>query len=360
MGAGRLRRDAIRFCASGFDAGGSPATLPGINRRMWTLARKSFAWGVPSALVLTLLAYLALPWPVRLRWSDPETTSFMRYRVREAKARGETLELRRDWLPRDEISPNLVRAIVLAEDGRFEEHGGVDWLALAEEVRYDGEEPFSWFDRADVEALARSARYYLEHRDEVRGRSTITQQLAKNLYYTPDRSLSRKVAEFFVAQRLEWFLTKDRILELYLNTVELGPGIFGVEAAAQEYFGTSARDLSRYQAASLAGTLPHPLTSNPAHRPSRMAWRRDRILDRMSGGGGDLSPIPEAPEIPEIPASVMESLPEPEFSVPSGELPQPGDIAVPAQGLGEPEPDPDSVPEESVAAPAPAPTGDAP
>src|SRR5690606_4877443 len=119
--------------------------------------------------------------------------------------------------------------------------------------------------------------------EKIRGRSTITQQLAKNLYFSDNRSLIRKLEELIVAKRLEWFLSKDRILELYLNVAEFGPGIFGVEAAAQHYFGVPAAKLSRYQAASLAATLPHPLTSNPARNPGRMAWRRDMILRRMGG-----------------------------------------------------------------------------
>jgi len=126
-------------------------------------------------------------------------------------------------------------------------------------------------------------RYVSAHRHQIKGRSTITQQLAKNLYFTPKRSFVRKIDEAVVAKRLEWFLSKDRILELYLNTVELGPGIFGVGAAARYYFDEPVQALDRFQAASLAATLPHPLTSNPAHRPGRMAWRRNLILERLLG-----------------------------------------------------------------------------
>jgi monofunctional biosynthetic peptidoglycan transglycosylase len=240
-----------------------------------------------------------LPWPVRLRWADPESTSFMRYRVAEARARGETLELRHEWVDLENISPRMARAVILAEDGRFLEHGGVDWEALADEVRYDGEPPFSWLSPADLRALVRAARYYRSNRDGIRGRSTITQQLAKNLYFTPERSLLRKGAELFLARRLERFLGKDRILELYLNTVELGPGIFGVGAAAREYFDVSAAELTSFQGASLAGTLPQPLTSNPGYRPGRMAYRRDLILRRLRGEEVELPPVPEEITIPD-------------------------------------------------------------
>jgi hypothetical protein len=122
--------------------------------------------------------------------------------------------------------------------------------------------------------------------------------LAKNLYFTRRRSLFRKVSEAVVAKRLEWFLPKDRILELYLNLVEWGPGIFGAEAAAQRYFGLAARDLTRPQAAALAATLPHPLTSNPSYRPAQMEWRRERLLRRMDGL--EVGPIPDPPPLVEI------------------------------------------------------------
>ena len=333
---------------------------------------KILVWGPPSLALLAVLALLTLPWPIPLLWSEPQSTSFMRYRVREARAGGERLELRHEWVPLENISSDLVRAVVLAEDGRFREHGGIDWLALAEEVRYDGGRPFSPFAGEDLRALVRSIGYSWANRDEVRGRSTITQQLAKNLYFTPDRSLARKAGEFVVARRLERFLSKDRILELYLNTVELGPGIFGVEAAARFYFDASAAELTPRQAASLAATLPHPLTSNPADRPGRMAWRRDIILGRMAGGGGDLSPVPVAPEVPEveIPAEVPavgdlpdDPVPEPADAPAPPDVPEPdsGSTGVPADTAPPMPPPPDSVPRPDTASAgdaASAPSGD--
>jgi monofunctional biosynthetic peptidoglycan transglycosylase len=237
----------------------------------------------------------------------------------------------------------MVRAVIAAEDGRFREHDGIDWLALQEELRYEGEAPFSWIDPGDLKALVGAGVYYVANRDEVRGRSTITQQLAKNLYFTPERSLARKGAEFFVARRLERLLGKDRILELYLNTVELGPGIFGVEAAAEEYFDVSAAELTSFQAASLAGTLPHPLTSNPAYRSGRMAFRRDLILRRLRGEDVEVPPAP-----PEIEIEVPEPSAQP-LEVPVG-APPGLDSAVTQPG-GEP-------PREPAPEPAPAPVAD--
>lgn len=239
--------------------------------------------------------WITIPWPVLLRTGEPGTTAVMRQRVAEARARGEELEIRRQWVPLEQISPRLRRAVIVAEDGRFYDHNGIDWGALREEFRYQGDDDFSFFDGDDRRALLASLQYYRENRDRVRGRSTITQQLAKNLYYSTDRSLVRKLEEFVVARRLERFLEKDRILELYLNVVELGPGIFGVEAAAQHYFSRAARELSADQAAALAATLPHPLTSNPRTRPGRMEWRKRLILARL-GGTGPVETVPLEPE----------------------------------------------------------------
>jgi monofunctional biosynthetic peptidoglycan transglycosylase len=181
----------------------------------------------------------------------------------------------------EDVSPRLVRAVVVAEDYRFREHRGVDWVSVAEEVRWTGDDRFSWLSAADLGALRAAVDYAWTHRDELRGRSTLTQQLAKNLYFGTERTFARKAMELVVAGRLERELGKDRILELYLNTAEWGPGVFGAGAAARTYFGKAASELTLEEAATLAATLPHPLTSNPALRPSRMLWRRDLILDRL-------------------------------------------------------------------------------
>ncbi len=245
------------------------------------------------------LWFLVTPWPVTLGFRDPTTTAFMRLRVDQAAAEGREFEVDYRPVALEDIAPAMRRAVVVSEDGRFHEHGGVDWYALAEEVNWTGDDDFSALSASDWRAMLDALRYYRANSEKIRGRSTITQQLAKNLYFSEERSLTRKLQELMVAKRLEWFLSKDRILELYLNTVELGPGIFGVEAAAQHYFGVPASDLSRYQAASLAATLPHPLTSNPETNPGRMAWRRDLILGRM-GGSGPVETVPLAPEAVEV------------------------------------------------------------
>ncbi len=232
-------------------------------------------------LVAPVLLLLSQPSPWVLRWARPGSTSFMLYRKREARRAGEALEVEHTWVPLEAVAPALVRAVLVAEDDRFRTHRGVDWKAMGEEVRYRGDNSFSWSDAVDRTALMAAIRYGIENRDKIRGRSTITQQLARNLFFTPERSLVRKAMELPAAWQLEFWLSKDRILEIYLNSAELGTGVFGVEAAAQHYFGVSAAKLTRVQAASLAATLPHPRTSNPGYRPARMEARRAQILGRM-------------------------------------------------------------------------------
>jgi monofunctional glycosyltransferase len=286
-------------------------------------------FGVPALIVgLPFLFWLAQPWPVLLQWREPGQTAYMKARVQEARAAGRDFEIRQSWVPLDELPRVLVRAVLVAEDDRFYDHGGIDWEALAEEVRYRGPIPPNLRDPADREALRAAWTYAQENRDSLRGRSTLTQQLARNLYLAERRSFFRKGREFIVAQRLETFLDKDRILEIYLNTVELGDGIFGVEAAAQTYFGRSARDLTRTQAASLAATLPHPRTSNPGYRPARMEWRRDLILARLGGDGGPVPPPPAPVPVPELPVA----------EVPEVEVPDAPDATDASAGSGDPDP----------------------
>ena len=271
--------------------------------------RAKVALGLLAGLLAVALFvwFVVLPYPWTLRTRNPERTALMDQRLAEAREAGMDYELRQAWMPLDQIATTLVRAVLVAEDYRFRQHGGVDWVSVAEEVRWSGDDQFSWLSPPDVGALGRAIGYAWVNRAELRGRSTITQQLAKNLYFGTDRTLARKAMELVVAGRLERRLGKDRILELYLNVAEWGPGIFGAEAAARAYFGRSASALTLDQAAALAATLPHPLTSNPAHRPSRMLWRKDLILRRLDPTSG-IAPAP-------LP------LPEPELEVGISPLP---------------------------------------
>jgi monofunctional glycosyltransferase len=208
-------------------------------------------------LVLTFhfLAGLGL---VYLRFAPPPTTAVQLQRRLEAMFSGSDYQKRYEFVALPAISRHLQYAVVAAEDGRFFEHGGIDWMELrkvADESR----------DRGELR----------------RGGSTITQQLVKNLFFTTHRSFVRKAAEFTLAPLAELALPKERILELYLNVVEWGPGVYGAEAAARHHYNQSSQGLSRDQAARLAACLPAPRSRTP----QRMHQYSAEILQRMSRYG---------------------------------------------------------------------------
>ncbi len=164
-----------------------------------------------------------------------------------------------DWTPASEISPHLEAAVIAAEDNRFCQHRGVDWGAI---------------HKAQKEVAS-------GRRQNARGASTISQQTAKNLLLWPAQSRTRKALELTYVTWLEALWSKQRILEVYLNIVEFGPGIYGAEAAAQTHFGVSAKELTRRQAALLATTLPNPLARNPGKPSGKHASRARRIERRV-------------------------------------------------------------------------------
>lgn len=202
--------------------------------------------------------YLTLPDVGPLRTRNPATTAFMQLRAQEASARGLKPRWQQRWVSYDRISPNLRRAVLAAEDSAFWQHDGVD-----------------------LEQLRESIEINLERGRFVRGASTITQQLAKNLYLSPSRNPLRKLRELFIARELEVTLTKRRILEIYLNVVEWGDGIFGAEAAARAYFDKPASALGAEEAALMAGALINPRVHNPANPTRRLKRRQEIILKRM-------------------------------------------------------------------------------
>jgi monofunctional biosynthetic peptidoglycan transglycosylase len=211
-----------------------------------------------AALGAAVLFWATLPDVRPLRASWPKTTAFMERRKAELARKGESTRL--EWTPVElsRISPTMQRAVVVAEDARFWEHDGVDWQAM----------------RGALEKNWEKGRLKV-------GGSTITQQLAKNLYLSPARTPWRKLRELAIAWRLEHTLSKKRILELYLNVIEFGPRTYGVEAAARRYAGRSAEDLSREQAALLAAVIPSPLIYDPVRHPDRVRRRAERILRWM-------------------------------------------------------------------------------
>jgi monofunctional biosynthetic peptidoglycan transglycosylase len=204
-------------------------------------------------------AYITLPDVRALVSANPTTTAFMQLRDAEARAKGQTPKRVARWVSYAHISPSLTRAVVISEDDAFWQHEGVDFKQLRESIQLD------W------------ARGEL-----LRGASTITQQLAKNMYLSPSRNPMRKFRELVIARRFEATLKKRRILEIYLNVIEWGDGVYGADAAAHAYFGTSAASLSPDQAALLAGAVINPRVLNPAHPTARLIRRQQLIAHRMA------------------------------------------------------------------------------
>jgi monofunctional biosynthetic peptidoglycan transglycosylase len=211
-------------------------------------------------VALALLGYLWLTLPdVRaLRTANPPATAFMELRAAEARRSGQTPRRVQRWVSYGHISPELTRAVLVAEDDAFWQHEGVDFDQMQESLEAD------W-------ARGRFAR----------GGSTITQQLAKNLYLSPSKNPLRKLRELVIARRMEAELKKARILELYLNVIEWGDGIYGAEAAAQRYFGTPASTLGPNEAALLAAAIVNPRVFNPSRPSARLVRRQQLILRRM-------------------------------------------------------------------------------
>jgi monofunctional glycosyltransferase len=230
------------------------------------------------------------PPPLWYRTHWPARTAFMAMRA------GSPVKFRYRPVPLDSIAPALREAATTGEDARFWAHNGIDYLEMRRALGY-GRSRFAWDSSQDREEMWRVMGRTWGRRGTVRGASTITQQVAKNLYLSPSRNPLRKLKEAVTAYRLELALGKPRILELYLNIAELGQGIWGVEAASRRYFNLPARRLTDTQAAALAATLPFPLLSNPAYRPNRMRRRQDLILRRMRGERVEVPRVEEEPII---------------------------------------------------------------
>lgn len=220
-------------------------------------------------LILLVVLVIWLVWEVGtfpdvtvLAKNPPKTTAFMEQRKEQLRGEGKSDVLEWRWVPYGSISPSLRRAALVAEDNSFYEHEGVD-----------------------VEGMKEAFERNWKKRGLAAGGSTITQQLAKNLYLSPSRNPLRKIREYFIARSLEKHLTKKRILEIYLNAVEMGESVYGAEAASRHYFGKSASVLSPSQAALLAGCLPNPRVMNPGSPNKRLRARQRMILSRMKRWG---------------------------------------------------------------------------
>jgi monofunctional glycosyltransferase len=214
------------------------------------------ALGLAGIFLAVQLSFLARVW----WWTshDPKTTAFMEASLERLRARKPQARLRHAWLPYDRISPHLKRAIVAAEDARFTDHEGFDWEAIEKAI----------------EKNRRKGKV-------VSGASTISQQLAKNLFLSADRTPWRKGQEALITVMIELVMDKRRILEIYLNVIEWGEGVFGAEAAARHYFGTGAGSLGPEAAARLAAMVPNPRFYDRNRNTRWLARKTEIILARM-------------------------------------------------------------------------------
>lgn len=223
------------------------------------ILRNLFLWliVVPMAIVLVVQLYFF----VQIWWwvdHNPGSTSFMRRQLSVLQEKNPAAKLQYKWVPYHRISNNLKRAIIASEDSNFSEHEGVDWEAL----------------QKAYEKNNRKGKV-------VAGGSTITQQLAKNLFLSGERSYLRKTQELIITYMLEFWMDKERIFEIYLNVVEWGNGVFGAEAAAQHYYGIPAANLGAGQAARLAVMLPNPRFFDKRQGSGYLMRRTGLILRRM-------------------------------------------------------------------------------
>lgn len=209
-------------------------------------------------LIWGVVGYFTLPDGAEFKTKNPRNTALMAKRAKEYQKAGKNIPLRWQWVPLSKISPYLIQATILAEDSRFYEHAGFD-----------------------IEALKFALEKNLARKKYALGGSTITQQLARNLYLSPRKSIIRKIKEIIIAYKMERVLTKRRILELYLNVIELGRGIYGVEAAAQHYFHKSAGDLTVAEAVQLVSIYPSPRRHFPGDGTKFTTSRYRRLVKWM-------------------------------------------------------------------------------
>ncbi len=221
---------------------------------------KSLFWRIVMALLLLLLLYqlwlfVHVCWWVKF---NPATSAFMEDRLLVMQDKNPKAGLQYKWVPYDKISDNLKRALIVSEDAKFVDHEGFDW-----------------------EGIAKAYEKNLKKGKIVAGGSTISQQLAKNLFLSTKRTPWRKAEEAFITLMLEAVMDKERIFEIYLNVIEWGDGVFGAEAAAHHYFGISAAQLSPEQAARLAAMVPNPRYYDRHREAQGMLAKTIIILDRM-------------------------------------------------------------------------------
>lgn len=212
--------------------------------------------------IFCLVEVSTIPWfdVATLKTRNPAETALMRQRLREAESQNKRLSIKQKWISLSRLPRYVINAVVVAEDGTFWEHNGFDWFEVRQSVQKN------W-----------------EKKKAARGASTITQQLAKNLYLSTSKDPLRKLKEALITVLLEHHLDKNRILEIYMNVIEWGRGMFGIEAAAETYFGRSASTLTFEQALRLAAVIPSPLRHRPNDDSRYVLWRKNMVLIRMQG-----------------------------------------------------------------------------
>lgn len=234
----------------------------GRKRRLAIRAAAVFAGILAAVAVFLLVVGLTLPDVSELKTRNPASTSLMRQREAEAKKAGRPFAARREWVAFESIPALLKKAVLVSEDAAFYEHKGIDFAELKVAIKQG-----------------------MKEKQVFRGASTITQQLAKNLYLSTDRTLWRKLKEAWLSKRLEKALPKNRIFALYLNLIEFGPGVFGVQAAARHWFAKDAADLTLEESVRFAAIIPRPLRSDPRNNDAWMKFKGKWIADTLQAVG---------------------------------------------------------------------------
>jgi monofunctional glycosyltransferase len=243
-------------------------------------------------IVVDVGRYFFIPDVARLAHTNPGKTAFMEYREAEWRSEGRDKTIKQRWVPLKKVSPSLVKAVLVSEDNNFWHHEGFDFKAIEEAIEKN-----------------------IEAGEFKFGASTISQQLAKNLYLSPSKNPLRKMKEAILTWRIEQTLSKRRILELYVNVAEWGDGIFGIDQAARNYYGVSASQLTASQSARLAASLPNPVLYKPTGSSRFVKVRAKHIYAIMLRRGlvvPDYREVMTTPDTPVVqpPDSVVVGVPE--------------------------------------------------
>jgi len=220
--------------------------------------------GILRRIVLRIIYFFFISTIVSVilfRFIPVPITPLMIIRLKEQNSNDKSFKLKKDWVAKEDISENLKLAVISSEDQNFFNHFGFDFEAIEKAYKQN------------------------KKGKKIKGASTISQQTAKNLFLWPGRSYVRKALEAYFTFLIEVFWSKDRILEVYLNIIEMGDGVYGAEAAAQEFFNTTAKKLNKNQAALIAAVLPNPLKWSAKNPSGYISWKKQRIVSRMNKAG---------------------------------------------------------------------------